>query len=89
MRRNSPVKKTNTRTRTPTKSGAGNKENFEKVEPTQPLPVVSPATIANMQVLLGESMGREEALKTAMDRITKEAAGYLKDNLETISRIEG
>lgn len=93
LRRGSPLKKTNrTRTpttRTPTKPGAGNKENFEKVEVTEPLPVVSPATIANMQVLLGESMSREEALKAAIARITNEAADYLKENLETISRIEG
>ena len=79
-----------TSTRTPTKTGAGNKENLETTfqAPVEG-PVVSPASIINMQLQLDESMAREEELKRAIDRIVEEAAGYLKENLDTIARIEG
>ena len=51
--------------------------------------MVSPASIVNLEMQLDEAMLREEELKKAIERIVKESADYLKDNLETISRIEG
>ena len=62
---------------------------MEHVEPPVEGPVVSPASIVNLEMQLDEAMLREEELKKAIEKIVKESADYLKDNLETISRIEG
>ena len=51
--------------------------------------VVSPASLNNLNLQLEETLDREAALKKAIEHIVAEGAKYLKENLDTIARIEG
>ena len=51
--------------------------------------VVSPASLNNLNCQLEESLDREEQLKKKIENIVSEGSKYIKENLDTIERIEG